>query len=358
MGSEVGDRWRSLSPEIGRDELEGFMSRVASPIAITGATGFIGANLLEALGSAGVRPMVLVRDARRLPAHLAGGVEAIPGDLDDRAALARLCAGAGTVLHLAGLVRAPDEAAFDHANRVGTANLVAALEAAAPGARLVHLSSLAAAGPSPEPGGRDPADEPRPVSAYGRSKLAGEREAMRYGGPWTVLRPPAVYGPRDIDILQFFRLVARGVVPLPSGERFVTTVYVADVVRAVLAAAAGAAPGRVLHLGEPTPRSMVELIEAMAAAGGVRARTIAVPPWVLRAAGRVGDLLQRVGFRTVAMTSDKAGELLARHWTARTAGSLEALGLGGHVPFAQGAGVTWEWYRRQGWIPHAKMRLV
>jgi nucleoside-diphosphate-sugar epimerase len=358
METEVGDRWQLLPPEIGRAELDGWLSRVSVPVAITGATGFIGVNLLEALGGAGMRPKVLVRDARRLPAHLAGGVDAIPGDLGDRAALVRLCAGAGTVLHLAGLVRAPDEAAFDRANRVGTATLVAALEEVAPGARLVHLSSLAATGPSLDPGGRDPDDEPRPVSAYGRSKLAGEREAMRHGGPWTVLRPPAVYGPRDIDILQFFRLVARGVVPLPSGERFVTTVYVADVVRAVLAAAAGAAQGRVLHLGEPTPRTMVELIAAMAAAGGVRARTIAVPPWVLRAAGRAGDVLQRVGFRKIAMTSDKAGELLSRHWTARTAGSLEVLGLPGYVGFAQGAGVTWAWYRQQGWVPRAKMRLV
>lgn len=358
MGTDVGDRWQSLPPAIGRDELDGWVPRVAGPVAITGATGFIGMNLLEAVLGAGARPRVLVRDARKLPADLAAGVDVITGDLEDRAALTELCAGAATVLHLAGLVRAPDEAAFDRANRAGTASLVAVLDAVAPCARLVHLSSLAAAGPSPDPAGRDPADEPRPISAYGRSKLAGERQAMRYAGPWTVLRPPAVYGPRDIDILQFFRLAARGLVPLPSGERFVTTVYVADVVRAVLAAATGAAQGRVLHLGEPTPRSMTELIDAIAAAGSVRARTIAVPPWVLRAAGRVGDLLQRVGFRKVAMTSDKAGELLARHWTARTAGSLEALGLGGYVPFAQGAAATWEWYRRRGWVPHAKMRVV
>jgi len=354
----LSEGWQELSPEIGRQELERWLRGLAAPVAITGATGFIGVNLLNVLAGSGLRPRVLVRDLRRLPEHLAGHVEAIRGDLEDETALAEMCGGAATVLHLAGLVRAPDEAAFDRANRAGTARLVDVLSRVAPGARLVHLSSLAAAGPSSSPAGRGPGDEPCPISAYGRSKLAGEREAMRHQGPWVVLRPPAVYGPRDIDILQFFRLVGRGVVPIPAGERRVTMVHVADVVRALLAAAAGAATGRVLHLGAPTPLDMREVIATIAAAGGLKARTISLPPWVVRAAGHGGDLMQRLGFRKIALTSDKVTELLARHWAAQTADSLAALGLTGVVPFAQGASATWDWYRRHGWVPRVKMRLV
>lgn len=350
--------WVALPPEIGDDELAGWFAGVGRPVAVTGATGFIGTNLVAALARGGIRPRVLVREPSRLPAELAPAVEPVIGDLHDAAALRGLVGGAATVLHLAGLVRAAHEAAFNCVNRLGTAALVAVLAEVAPGARLVHLSSLAAAGPSADPAGRAPEDEPAPVSAYGRSKLAGEREARRHPGPWAVLRPPAVYGPRDIDILQFFRLAARGVVPVPAGERFVTVAYVADVVRAVLAAAAGAASGRTLHLGEPAPYRFAELAAAIAAAGGARARILPLPAWALRAAGRAGDGLQRLGLRRVAMTSDKARELLARHWTARTAESLAALGLAGFVPFGVGAAATWDWYREHRWVPRAKMRRV
>jgi hypothetical protein len=79
---------------------------------------------------------------------------------------------------------------------------------------------------------------------------------------------------------------------------------------------------------------------------------------LVRSLGLGGDVLQRLGFRSVAMTGDKARELLARHWSARTADSLRALGLGGFVPFPDGARATWAWYRQQGWLPHAKMRAV
>ena len=120
-----------------------------------------------------------------------------------------------------------------------------------------------------------------------------------------------------------------------------TLAYVADVVRAVLAATAGSASGTVVHLGEPTPTLMAELVANLAAAGGLRARTVSVPGWVLKGAGKVGDLLQFLGFRSIAMTSDKAAELLACHWSARTAESLAALGLGGFVPFMEGAAETW-----------------
>ncbi len=348
--------WDVLRVEIGADELASWCPRIATPVAVTGATGFIGSHLVETLHAGGIRPRLLVRDPARLDERLQPSSDVVRGGLEDAAALREVVAGCGTVLHLAGLVRADSEARFDRANRLGTANVVDAVSQQAPAARLVHLSSLAASGPASDPAGRAPEDEPRPVSAYGRSKLAGEAEARRHTGPWTILRPPAVYGPRDIDVLQFFKLASRGVVPIPSGERWVTVVFVADAVRAILAAAAGAAERRVLHLGEPEPRTMASLIGVLADAGGVRARVVRVPPALVRALGFGGDLLQKLGRRDVAMTSDKARELLARHWSARTAESLAALGLPGFVPMPDGAARTWAWYRDRGWVrPRAKM---
>ncbi len=341
-------------PLVPAGEVRRWIEAIEPPVAVTGGTGFVGSHLVDTLAEAGLRPRVLVRDPAN-PRWIAGrDVEWVPGGLGDGEALERLVEGARTVLHLAGVVRAGSAAAFDEANRIGTERLVHAVtERATPGARFVLVSSLAAVGPSDRIEGVTPGDPPHPISAYGRSKLGGEEAVRRLGGdrPWVILRPPAIYGPRDVDILQFFKLAAGGVVPLPAGERWITIAHVADVVRAVLAAAGPDGPSRaVFHLGEPRPYRLQAMVRLLAEAGGVRARIVPVPGAVVRALGAGGSLLQRLGMRGVAMTSDKARELLARHWTARTADSLERLGVGEGIGFFEGAAATWTWYRAEGWV--------
>lgn len=351
--NDPGTRWRALPAEIASEELGSWCPQIPLPLAVTGATGFIGSHVTDALLAGGLRPRLLVRDPLKLDDRARTEAVVVRGDLDDAKTLAELVGACGTVIHLAGLVRAENEKRFDHANRIGTENVVRAMREAAPRARLVHVSSLAAAGPSTDPAGKAPDDEARPVSAYGRSKLAGEAAARGHAGPWVILRPPAVYGPGDIDVLQFFRMAARGLVPIPSGNRWVTVAYVSDVVRAVLAAATGPADRQVLYLGEPEPRTMAGIVGVLAESGGIHARIVRVPPVLVRLLGLGGDTLQRLGMRSVAMTSDKARELLARHWSARTAASLSELGLAGWVPMPAGAARTWSWYRERGWVPTA-----
>jgi nucleoside-diphosphate-sugar epimerase len=216
---------------------------------------------------------------------------------------------------------------------------------------LVHVSSLAAAGPSPDPSGIGPEAEPAPVSFYGRSKLAAELEVRARGNDewWTIVRPPAIYGPRDTDVLEFFRMASRGIVALPGGERWLTVAWVGDVVRSILAAAVKD-PGGIYHLGELEPVTLDELIATLCEAGGVGARVLRVPPAVVSGAGAVGSVLQRLGWRRLPLTADKTRELLARHWSARTVQSMHALGVDGLMPFAGGAAISWAWYRDRGWL--------
>jgi nucleoside-diphosphate-sugar epimerase len=354
MSRSAGSRWRALPTTITSEELGPWCSRIPVPLAVTGATGFVGSHLLEALLEGGVRPRLLVRDPARLPERAWANAEVVQGRLEERDKVAALVTGCGAVIHAAGLVRGARAAQFDRTNRVGTETLVEAIRDHAPSARLVHLSSLAAAGPSAETLGRRPDDPPNPISTYGRSKLAGEAAVRSHRGSWVILRPPAVFGPRDKDILQFFRLAARGLVPIPTGERFLTVAFVADVVRAILAALAGAAGRQTLHLGEPVPRTLRTMVGILAEAGGMRARCVPVPSVLARVAGLGGDLLQLLGVQRVRLTTDKVREMVARHWSAHTAESLQALGLEGFVPFEVGAAATWAWYRDHGWVPPAR----
>jgi nucleoside-diphosphate-sugar epimerase len=339
------------NPLVPPQEVRAWLDAIPGPIAVTGGTGFVGSHLVDTLCAAGIEPRVLVRDPKAPRWIGEDPVQWFAGSLADREALNRLVEGAGTVIHLAGVLRAASEGQFDAGNRQGTANLVDAMGEGARSARLVHVSSLAAAGPSPTPQGIGPDAAPAPISWYGQSKLAGEREAATWNGDggWVILRPPAIYGPRDSDVFEFFRMASRGVVALPGGERWLTVAWVGDVVTSIVAAAAGGAGG-ICHLGDPNPMRLDDLVATLCDAGGVHARVVRVPPLLVSGAGAVGSALQRLGLRRIALTSDKSRELLARHWTAETADSLEALGIKTSKAFREGAETTWHWYRNQGWL--------
>jgi nucleoside-diphosphate-sugar epimerase len=340
------------NPLVSPSDVSWWLDDVPRPIALTGGTGFVGSHLVDTLCAAGLSVRVLVRDAAN-PRWIRGvDAELVEGSLEDTGSLERLVEGAGTVIHLAGVLRAAREVDFDRGNHEGAANLVGAVRRAAPDARLVHVSSLAAAGPSAEPEGRAPDEPASPISAYGRSKLAGEREVAAIGdtGWWCILRPPAVYGPRDTDILEFFKMASRGLAAIPAGERWLTMAFVGDVVRAIVAAGAIADHGAIYHLGERSPKQLDRIFDLLTAGAGRRVRVVRVPPTVIRLAGAAGSSLQRLGWRRMPLTIDKSTELLARHWTARTAGSLDALGLGEGTLFEQGAETTWRWYRLMDWV--------
>jgi len=335
-------------PLVPADSVRGWLDALPRPVAVTGGTGFVGSHLVDTLCSGGLEPRVLVRTPES-PRWIGGRrVEWVPGSLDDESALRRLVAGAGTVFHLAGVVRSARAVDFDHGNRVGTGRLVDAVAGGAPGARFVHVSSLAAAGPSSDPAGVGPEVEPHPVSHYGRSKLAAELEARRAPG-WVILRPPAIYGPRDTDVLEFFRMARLGLAVVPAGERWITVAHVADVVRGIIAAAMSE-PARVFHLGEPEPCRIEELLHRLAEADGRSVRVLRAPGVLVSALAFASGGLWHLGWRRVALTPDKARELLARHWTARTRDSMVDLGIDDWIRFSDGARQTWTWYRSHGWL--------
>ncbi len=150
---------------------------------VTGASGFIGRRLARELVRRGDEVACLVRRTSRT-APLSGlPVELVVGDLGDPGSLDAAVKGRDRVFHLAGVVQALDEADFDTANTRGTANLVGACLRAAPGLkRFVFVSSIAAAGPSGPGRPVVETDAPKPVSAYGRSKLAAETRRPGDGG--------------------------------------------------------------------------------------------------------------------------------------------------------------------------------
>src|SRR2546422_6018303 len=202
-----------------------------------GGTGFVGAHRVRALLERGDEVRCLVRPPAKAQTLGWNDVRIIRGDLDQPGALAAGCAGADVVFHVAGRISARDLREFMRANRDGTANV---LEAAshAPPQRFVLVSSLAAGGPTSPGHPIDEARPPAPVTPYGQSKLAAEVLVRAMPFPWTIVRPPTVYGEWDHEVLKVFKLALRGVVPVfGDGSQELSVIYAGDLAGALVAAA-------------------------------------------------------------------------------------------------------------------------
>ncbi|WP_420455091.1 NAD-dependent epimerase/dehydratase family protein [Rubrivirga sp.] len=329
----------------------------SAPVAfVTGGTGFVGSHLVEELLGRGVAVRALVRSD---PKWLAGlDVETIPGDLHDADALRRGVYGATLVAHVAGLTRARTQAPLDRANVDGTRAVLDAVRESGGAPRVLVTSSLEAMGPNRVgPNGlavpATEADVPQPVSMYGVSKARMEDAVRREFSDLgvTVVRPPAVYGPREADLHEMVKGAARGLFPIVGRADVprVSMVYVADLVRGMadLAEAPDAA-GETYFVGT-RGYSWAEVRAAVEAAVGRKTVAVPIPGRVI---GAVGALAERVGglFGTLPpLTADKAEA--ARHaWVCSSEKAAESVGYAPRVGLAEGFARTVAWCRQHEWL--------
>jgi nucleoside-diphosphate-sugar epimerase len=321
-------------------------------VFVTGGTGFIGAHLVPALEARGDRVACLVRSPARAAALGWRAVRTVPGDLHDSAALREGCREAEVVFHLAGRIAARDLTEFMAANRDGTANLLEAAAAAPHAPRVVYVSSIAAAGPS-RPG--EPLDEgrvPAPVTDYGRSKLAGELLVRTSGLPWTVVRPPVVYGEWDREVLKVFRTARRGLgVVFRDGTQELSVVYAGDLARGLIAAGtAAAAAGKTYFAAHPTPTTSAGLVRAIGRAVGREVRIARIPAPLGRGLLWIVGSLAHLAGRATVLSLDKANEFLAPAWTCRVQAIARDVGWRAETDLEAGLRQTAEWYRAKGWL--------
>jgi UDP-glucose 4-epimerase len=305
-------------------------------IAITGGTGFVGQAVVEEACRRGLPLRALARREQAV----CEGVEWVRGDLADRAALARLVAGAAAVLHVAGVVNTPDPMGFHLGNVTGTEALVEAAKAAGV-RRFVFVSSLAAR----EPG----------LSKYGRSKHHAEEVVQASGLDWTIVRPPAIYGPRDREIFEMFRLARWGVVPMPPPGR-TSIIHVHDLARLLLALTASSSEA----VGQQTIHRIFEpddgreggwiharLGRAIGRAIGKSVWAPALPKMVLRAAALLDGLARG---RKAKLTRDRVGYMCHSDWVSRPDKAPPPELWRPEIPTRDGLIDTAVWYREQGWL--------
>jgi nucleoside-diphosphate-sugar epimerase len=275
----------------------------------------------------------------------------VPGDLHDRAALQRAAEGQDVVYHVAGVVAARSEADFMAANRDGTRNLVEALGQTGTG-RLVFVSSMAAAGPTIKGRPLRGDEAPRPVTAYGRSKLAAEQAVTGSALAWTIVRPPMVYGPRDLEVLKVFRLARFGVAPvLGDGSQELSAVHGGDLAEALIAAGmAPVAAGRTYYACHPEVFTGAEMARAVGRAMGKSPAVIRVPATIGRGVLMLTEAAARLAGHTTILTADKANEFFQPAWTGDPTPLLRDTGWQAAHDLRSGLEETYRWYRTAGWL--------
>lgn len=300
-------------------------------VALTGATGFVGQVTLDRLVEAGWNVRALTRRDQPKKA----GVNWVHGALDRPDSLTELCEGADAVLHIAGVVNAPDASGFEAENVAGTANMLAAAKDAGI-KRFVHVSSLAAKHPE--------------LSMYGASKARAEKLVRTSLLDWTIIRPPGVYGPGDTEMFDMFRLAQKGWALLPPKGR-VSLIHVDDLARLLVAllSAHDDATARIFEADDGTEKGWTHdgFARAIGWAMGRRVTTLHAPRFLLKLAAQADTLFRG---RKAKLTPDRASYLSHRDWTIDRTNSPPPALWTPQIATRQGLKDTVRWYKAQGWM--------
>ena len=323
---------------------------------VTGGTGFLGSHLVQALVSRHDEVRCLVRRTSNLRWLQGLPVEYAVGELRDPASLERAVEGVEIVYHVAAALAAASAEQFDAINFRGTRALAqACVESRGPIRRFVYVSSIAASGPSRDGRPLHERMPERPVSAYGRSKLRGERVVRELAAvvPVTILRPPAIFGPRDPNLLPLLKLAQRGLLLNMSLTRDSVTdfAYVGNIVHAAVLAGEAETPScEVYFVGEGVPRTWDEVLDALAGVLGVRGVRIRIPPACTRLVGELGTLWAKLSGRAVILDRDKTREVLQQCWSMNIGKAARELGYAPVAGLREGLSRTVEGYRAIGWL--------
>jgi len=334
-------------------------------VLVTGASGFIGLHLVEALLRRGHRVRCLVRSASNVSALRELGVDLVAAEYDQQRTLEAAVSGAEVVYHLAGVTRTFLPQHFFQINGEGTARLAAACAAQPGPPRLILISSVAAAGPIPRGQVRVEADPPTPVSNYGRSKLAGEQAAERLAAhvPLTIIRPGIIFGPRDpafVKILKTIRLLWLH----PSPGFFppaLSYLHVEDLVELLLRVmdqgscippAQNGKPGQGCYFAVapeyPTYAQLGRIVRPMLARPIAPVLPVAAPiAWCIAAAS---ECISRLRGQPEELGFDKIREALATSWACSGAAARRDLSFEPARPLRERLKETIDWYLKAGWL--------
>jgi nucleoside-diphosphate-sugar epimerase len=321
---------------------------------VTGGTGFIGSHLVEALVQRGYEVICLVRQTSNLQWLKTLPVKCVYGNLLNKASLLPLVKDVDFVYHVAGLTKSPDKTGYYQANFSATKNLIELVAQVRPDLkRFVHISSLAAVGPSHN-GGIVTEDTPcQPITDYGRSKLKGEEAVRTYLAalPITIIRPPVVYGPRDKDLFLYFKALRYGIKPLIGIKKHISIIHVQDLVEGIIQAGENPdAAAKTYFMANDESCTMDYLSDLVRLSIKRSVITLRVPDSLVYFLAGISEYVAWLSGKTTIFNRQKAREIAQPAWVCNNHRAKNELGFKTGIPIEQGIKQTAEWYYRNNWL--------
>lgn len=327
-----------------------------APIAvITGATGFVGSHLADLLLAEGYEVRCTVRRSSNIQWLQNKPVKLYYAGLDSTNDLAEVLHHAQYVFHVAGTVKSLDPQGYHQGNVQTTEILLNAILKYAPHIeRVVVVSSLSASGIAPNK--QELITETQaclPLTEYGRSKLAQEQLCHSYMNrlPITIIRPPAIYGERDVDVWLFFKSCYKGLIATTWHEQQFSLVYVGDVVKGILGAAlSNNSASQTYFISSERGYFWREIADIVAEHRGKKAITIRIPNWGIRRISTVSEYIGRMRKKAPILNIDKANEMIQNSWVCSHKKATHDFGYQATMPLKKGIVQTLTWYEKMGWL--------
>ncbi|MBI3578161.1 MAG: NAD-dependent epimerase/dehydratase family protein [Ignavibacteriales bacterium] len=328
--------------------------RIANAL-VTGGTGFIGSHTVELLLKHGLNVQCLIRPGRKNIGWLEElPVEVLETNLLDSHSLEPIVRNADYIFHIAGVTKAKQKKDFFEGNATTTQNL---LEAAKNSTRLKKfclVGSLTAVGPSENGLPFDEEAPCNPITTYGKSKLEAEKICRSYSHsiPIVIIRPPAVYGPRDQDILEIFRWVVKGFMPIIGGrQKTLSFVYATDLARAIMEATLSEKTrGETYFVADQPTYLFTDLVKQLATIAGKKTIPLPIPSFALYPAAAVAQFLSLFSSKPSVLNIEKARDLLQHHWVCSSKKIEQHIGFRCTTSIDDGLRNTYHWYKGQGWL--------
>ena len=324
-------------------------------VFLTGASGFIGSFIAEALLQKGYQVRCLVRTSSNLRWLADLDVECFYGSLDDLGSLKRGLQDTDYIIHAAGLTSALSKEELLKVNYHGTKNLLSATIESNPGLkRFVLISSQAAAGPGQSLQAIDETWEPRPITEYGRSKLLSERSVLQYKDklPSTIIRPPAVYGPRDKETLKFFKTVKQGLIPQVDGKtKFLSIIYVKDLAEETIRAMESEKTrGQTYFFANPQPQSWEDIARIVLRYFNKKGIRLHIPSLFVQGIAVLSEGLSRLTLKPSKLNRQTVLDMKEDFWICSPHKAQSDFDFNPQTSLQQGIQETLDWYKEMGWI--------
>ncbi len=322
---------------------------------VTGGTGFVGSHLVELLLERGFNVTVLIRKTSNKRWLEGLDVSFAENGFEDKEALKEVVRNVDYVFHVAGIVRAKNSKEFYKGNVETTKNLIEAIiETNNNLRRLLVVSSFAANGPAKSSEGAKEEETPQPITHYGKSKLEEEKLVHEYMEklPITIVRPPAVYGPRDTDIYLIFKAYNSGLMTFVGfDKKLVSLVHVKDLVSGIyLAATSEVSIGKTYCIGSEKFYTWEEVADILKKVFGKGAFRIRLPHWLVYVAGAVSQFFSIFKSRPSTFNFEKAKDFVSKYQICDISKAKNELGYQPRISLEEGIKETVGWYREMKWL--------